>query len=100
MLQQEKADDYVIATGECLSVREFLDKAFSFLSLNYEDHLEVDPAFYRPAETMILQGNYSKAKRVLGWEPTVPFSELVREMVQSDLDHYGQPGQGQIGLGA
>ena len=100
MLQQEKADDYVIATGECHSVREFLDKAFSFLSLNYEDHLEVDPAFYRPAETMILQGNYSKAKRVLGWEPTVPFSELVREMVQSDLDHYGQPGQGQIGLGA
>ena len=95
MLQQEKADDYVIATGECHSVREFLDKAFSLLSLNYEDHLEVDPAFYRPAETMILQGDYSKAKTVLNWEPTVHFSELVREMVQSDLDHYSQ---GEIAL--
>ena len=88
MLQQEKPDDYVIATGESHSVREFLDKAFSLLSLDYKNYLEVDPAFHRPAETTILQGNYSKAKRVLGWEPTILFPELVREMVESDLVFY------------
>ena len=90
MLQQENPDDYVIATGESHSVREFLDKAFSLLSLDYKNYLEVDPAFYRPAETTILQGNYSKAKRVLGWEPTILFPELVREMVESDLAFYSQ----------
>jgi GDPmannose 4,6-dehydratase len=88
VLQQENPDDYVIATGESHSVREFLDKAFSLLSLDYKNFLEVDPAFYRPAETTILQGNYSKAKRVLGWEPTILFPELVREMVESDLAFY------------
>ncbi len=88
MLQQENPDDYVIATGESHSVREFLDKAFSLLNLDYKNYLEVDPAFYRPAETTILQGNYSKAKRVLGWEPTILFPELVREMVESDLAFY------------
>jgi GDPmannose 4,6-dehydratase len=90
MLQQERPDDYVIATGESHSVREFLDKAFSILGLDYNNYLEVDPAFYRPAETTILQGNYTKAKRVLGWEPTVFFPELVREMVESDLAFYSQ----------
>ena len=77
MLQQEKADDYVIATGTSHSVREFLDKAFSVLSLNYEDYLIIDPAFYRPAETFTLQGDFSKAKKVLGWEPIISFPELV-----------------------
>ncbi|MBA4392816.1 MAG: GDP-mannose 4,6-dehydratase [Desulfobacca sp.] len=90
MLQQENPDDYVIATGESHSVREFLDKAFSLLKLDYNDYLEVEPAFYRPAEITILQGNYGKAKRILGWEPTVLFPELVREMVESDLAFYSQ----------
>jgi GDPmannose 4,6-dehydratase len=89
MLQQEEPDDYVIATGETHSVREFLDKAFSLLDLDYNRYLEIDPAFYRPAEATILQGNYAKAKRVLGWEPTVFFPELVKEMVESDLEFYG-----------
>lgn len=88
MLQQEKADDYVIATGTSHSVREFLDKAFSVLSLNYEDYLIIDPAFYRPAETFTLQGDYSKAKKVLGWEPVISFPELVTEMVNFDLKQY------------
>ena len=90
MLQQEKPDDYVIATGESHSVREFLDKAFSLLSLDYKNYLEVNPAFHRPAETTILQGNYSKAKRVLGWEPAILFPELVREMVENDLSFYSR----------
>ncbi len=90
MLQQKKPDDYVIATGESHSVGEFLDKAFSLLKLDYRNYLEVDPAFYRPAETTVLQGNYSKAKRVLGWEPTIFFHELVLEMVESDLAFYSQ----------
>jgi len=88
MLQQDTPDDYVIATGESHSVRDFLEKAFSLLGLDYKEHLEIDPAFYRPAETTILQGNYAKAKRVLGWEPTVFFEDLVREMVESDLAFY------------
>jgi GDPmannose 4,6-dehydratase len=88
MLQQKNPDDYVIATGESHSVREFLEKAFSLLEMDYRDYLEIDPAFYRPAETTILQGNCAKAKRILGWEPTVFFQDLVREMVESDLAFY------------
>lgn len=90
MLQQENPDDYVVATGESHSVREFLNRAFTLVELDYRDYLEIDPAFYRPAEATILQGNYSKAKRVLGWEPTILFPELVREMVENDLALYSQ----------
>jgi GDPmannose 4,6-dehydratase len=90
MLQQKNPDDYVIATGESHSVRDFLEKAFSLLELDYKNYLEIDPAFYRPAETTILQGNYAKAKRVLGWEPTVFFEDLVKEMVESDLAFYSK----------
>jgi GDPmannose 4,6-dehydratase len=90
MLQQKDPDDYVIATGESHSVREFIEKAFSLLELDYKDYLEIDSAFYRPAETTILQGNYAKAKRVLGWQPTVFFQDLVREMVESDLAIYSE----------
>jgi GDPmannose 4,6-dehydratase len=88
MLQQKDPDDYVIATGESHSVQEFLERAFSLLELDYKKYLEIDPAFYRPAETTILQGNYAKAERVLGWEPTVFFQDLVREMVENDLAFY------------
>jgi GDPmannose 4,6-dehydratase len=88
MLQHEEPDDYVIATGETHSVREFLDQTFSLLGLDYENYLKIDPAFYRPAEATILQGNYAKAQRVLGWKPTVFFQDLVREMVENDWAFY------------
>ncbi len=85
MLQQEEPDDYVVATGKAHSVREFLEGAFSCVDLDYRDFVEIDPKYYRPSEVDFLQGNPAKAKRVLGWEPRVSFSELVRMMVESDL---------------
>ncbi len=86
MLQHPEPDDYVIATGETHSIREFCELAFSELSLNYEDYVKADPAFYRPAEVDLLIGDSSKAHRVLGWKPTYTFEMLVKEMVHSDLE--------------
>jgi len=86
MLQQEKPDDFVIATGETHTVREFCELAFAEVGLNYEDYVVVDPRFYRPAEVHVLMGDASKAKQQLGWEPTVLFPELVQMMVQHDLE--------------
>jgi GDPmannose 4,6-dehydratase len=88
MLQQGTPDDYVIATGISHSVGEFLDKAFGLVGLNFKDYLISDMNFYRPSEINVLCGNASKAKAVLGWEPTVNFDQLVKEMVSSDLDFY------------
>lgn len=88
MLQQESPDDYVIATGISHSVREFLDKAFRLVGLDYHDHLKMDKDFYRPSEINVLCGNASKAKRMLGWQQTVNFDQLVDEMVKGDLDFY------------
>ncbi len=85
MLQHNEADDYVIATGESHSVREFCEVAFSHVGLNYKDYVKVDPKFIRPAEVDLLIGDSSKAKRVLGWEPKVKFRELVEMMVDADL---------------
>ena len=85
MLQQDKPDDYVIATGETHSVREFCDIAFKHVGLNYEDYVVIDPQFFRPAEVNLLIGDASKAKKVLGWKPKVTFEELVRTMVDADL---------------
>lgn len=85
MMQQPTAEDFVIATGETHSVREFCQVAFNHVGLNYEDYVVVDPQFYRPAEVDILIGDYSKAKAKLGWEPTTRFEDLVKEMVDSDL---------------
>ena len=87
MLQQDAPDDYVVATGEAHSVREFVNLAFSEVSLNYEDYVVVDPKFFRPAEVNFLLGDASKAKERVGWEPEVPFTELVRMMVQVDLEN-------------
>jgi GDPmannose 4,6-dehydratase len=87
MLQADKADDYVIATGEVHSVREFVDAAFSRAGMNYEDHIEIDPSLYRPTEVDCLMGDYSKAKNKLGWTPTVMFDELVNEMVDWAMSH-------------
>jgi GDPmannose 4,6-dehydratase len=88
MLQQKKPDDYVIATGKSHTVEDFLKKSFTLLKLNYRDYLEIDKTLYRPSEVMVLMGNYSKAERVLGWKPTVTFEELIREMVENDLNLY------------
>ena len=85
MLQQEKPDDYVICSGMTHSVREFCDLAFSHLGLNYEDHVVVDEQFFRPAEVDLLVGDYGKAKRVLAWEPSTSFKDLVTMMVEADL---------------
>jgi GDPmannose 4,6-dehydratase len=90
MLQQEKPDDYVIATGETHSVREFLDEAFSYAGLDWKGFVKVDPKYFRPAEVDILLGDPSKARRVLGWKPKVAFKELVRLMVDADMEGQGR----------
>lgn len=86
MIHADAPDDYVIATGESHSVREFLDQAFGYLDLDWKEHVDIDPRYYRPAEVDVLVGDASKARRVLGWEPTVSFKELVRLMVDHDLE--------------
>ena len=86
MLQQEKPGDYVVATGETHSVREFLEEAFSYVGLNWRDHVVVDPRYLRPAEVDLLLGNPQKARDTLGWKPKVGFAELVRLMVDADLE--------------
>jgi GDPmannose 4,6-dehydratase len=86
MIQADEPDDYVIATGESHSVKDFLDQAFGYLDLDWKDHIEIDPRYYRPAEVDVLMGDASKARRVLGWEPTISFNELVKLMVDHDLE--------------
>jgi GDPmannose 4,6-dehydratase len=86
MLQAEEADDFVIATGETHSVREFLDETFGYLDLDWQELVDIDTRYYRPAEVDILLGDATKARKVLGWEPEVDFKQLVRLMVDHDLD--------------
>jgi len=85
MLQQERPDDYVIASGQTHSIRELCEVAFSHAGLNWQDHVIVDPQFIRPADVEQLVGNASKACQVLGWKPEVSFSDLVRMMVDADI---------------
>ena len=85
MLQQDEPDDFVIATNETHSVREFAQLAFDHVGLNWEDYVVVDERFYRPAEVQLLQGDYSKGKRKLGWAPEVTFKDLVKMMVEEDI---------------
>ena len=85
MLQQEKPDDYIIATGETHSIRELLDVAFARVDLDWEPFVEVDKRYFRPAEVDILIGDASKAEQVLGWKPKVRFKELIEIMVDADL---------------
>ncbi len=89
MLQQEEADDYVVATGETYSVREFLQVAFSHVNLNWEDYVAFDERYLRPAEVELLIGDPTKAKQKLGWEPSVTFEGLVKLMVDADLRALG-----------
>lgn len=86
MLQQPEPDDYVIATGETHTVREFLDVAFSHLGLDWQQYVKIDPKYYRPTEVDLLIGDASKAKKLLQWEPKVRFQELARMMVEADLE--------------
>jgi len=92
MLQQDEPDDYVIATGEAHSVRDLLEEAFSYAGLDWRDHVEIDPKYYRPAEVDLLIGDAGKAKRKMGWEPKTSFQDLVRLMVDADLKLVDQGG--------
>ncbi|MEM0979073.1 MAG: GDP-mannose 4,6-dehydratase [Cyanobacteria bacterium P01_H01_bin.58] len=89
MLQQETPDDYVVATGETHSIREFLDIAFEYVNLNWNDYVEFDPRYLRPAEVDILIGDPAKAHEKLGWKPSVTFEGLVHLMVEADLNALG-----------
>jgi GDPmannose 4,6-dehydratase len=86
MLQQEEPDDYVVATGESHSVREFCEEAFGLVGLDWREHVVVDPRYFRPTEVDELRGDARKAREKLGWEPRVGFRELVRMMVEHDLE--------------
>lgn len=97
MLQQEQPDDYVIATGETHSVQEFLEEAFGHAGLDWRQYVEIDPAYFRPAEVDLLIGDYSKAKQKLGWEPKTTFQALAKLMVDADVqllaDHLAGKGR-------
>jgi GDPmannose 4,6-dehydratase len=86
MLQQQKPDDYIIATGEAHSVREFVELAFAAAGLDWRRHVEIDRWSFRPTEVDSLRGDATKAREVLGWEPRVSFSELVNMMVEHDIE--------------
>jgi GDPmannose 4,6-dehydratase len=96
MLQQDKADDYVIATGETHSIREFLDVAFGHVDLDWKKYVEIDPRYYRPTEVDLLIGDYSKAKKQLGWEPKTKFMELAKLMVDADVQLLKDHREGRI----
>jgi GDPmannose 4,6-dehydratase len=95
MLQQETADDFVLGTGETHSVREFLDEAFSYADLDWEKYVRIDPRYYRPLEVDHLLADASKAEKELGWKPRVRFRDLVRIMVDADLELLGLPSKGE-----
>ena len=97
MLQQDEPDDYVLGTGESHTVREFLDEAFGYVDTDWQEYVRIDPRYYRPTEVDYLMADCSKAKKILGWEPKIKFYELVRIMVDADLELLGleAPGEGQ-----
>lgn len=96
MMQQEKPDDFVIGTGESHSIREFLEEAFGYLNMDWKQYVQIDPQYYRPTEVDVLLADTSKARRILEWEPRVTFRDLVKIMVDADLEISGQcsPGEG------
>lgn len=98
MLQQDKPDDFVIGTGECHSVREFLEEAFRYAGLDYQNCVKIDPRYFRPTEAELLLADPAKARDKLGWEPKVSFKELVRIMVDADMEAVGlkPPGEGKV----
>lgn len=95
MLQQDRADDFVIGTGEAHSVRDFLDEAFHYVKLDWKEYVKIDPRYFRPTEVNHLLADYRKAQKTLEWEPRVRFHELVRIMVDADLELAGLPSPGE-----
>jgi GDPmannose 4,6-dehydratase len=91
MLQQDLPDDYVIGTGETHSVQEFLVEAFTYAGLDWQDYVEIDARYFRPLEIDVLIADSSKARRQLSWKPRVSFQDLVRIMVDADLERAGSP---------
>jgi GDPmannose 4,6-dehydratase len=89
MLQQNQADDYVISTGATHSVREFVERAFALVGLDWQDYVEIDARYFRPTEVDLLLGDPAKAQRQLGWQARTRFEELVRLMVEADLEEAG-----------
>jgi GDPmannose 4,6-dehydratase len=89
MLQQDAPDDYVVATGRATTVRAMGEIAFDHVGLKLEDHLVVDPELWRPADVELLKGDASKARRTLGWTPTITLEEMICEMVDADLARLG-----------
>jgi GDPmannose 4,6-dehydratase len=96
MLQQDQPDDYVVATGQTHSIREFLDLAFSHVGLSWEKYVEIDPRYFRPAEVDLLMGDARKARRQLGWEPKTQFADLVKLMVDADIQLLKDHREGRI----
>ena len=88
MLAADNPEDYVIATGRTHTIRDFLERAFGELDLDYEEYLVIDPGFYRPKEEVPLVGDPDKIRSQLQWEPKISFEEMVRKMVQSDLEYF------------
>ena len=95
MLQQDKPDDFVIGTSETHSVKEFLDEAFSYLNLNWKDYVEIDPIYFRPTETENLRADSTKAKKQLNWSHKITFKDMIRIMVDYDLEALGLPSPGE-----
>lgn len=96
MLQQDKPDDYIIATNETHTIREFLEVAFGRVSLKWEDYVEIDPRYYRPAEVDLLIGDPSKAEKDLGWKPNTTFKELAELMVDADIEFLNKTLKGEV----
>jgi len=84
MLQHKEPDDYVIATNQTYSIRDFLKEAFRYIKKDYEDHIEIDQKYFRPSDVVLLQGDYSKAKEKLGWEPKTKFPDLIKMMMENE----------------
>lgn len=95
MLQQKEPDDYVIATNESHSVREFVEKAFDIVGMDWQKYVKLDKRFFRPLDVNYLQGDYSKAKEKLGWEPKLKFNKLVKTMVKNDLSRWDRYQKGE-----
>lgn len=95
ILQQDEPDDYVIGTGESHSVREFVEEAFGYADMDWKKYIETDPRYYRPAEVDFLKADITKAKKKLGWEPKIKFHDLIKIMVDYDLEFFGLPSKGE-----
>ena len=95
MLQQDEPDDFVIGTGETHSVKEFLEEAFAYLDLDWKEYIEIDPIYFRPTEVENLRADFSKAKSILNWSPKISFKDLVKIMVDFDLELVGLPSPGE-----